>query len=188
MDSKPLSRNQHLVPTPFRSGSAKFTPEGHTQAVRNAKKFLHTKDSGSSWIYLAKTKSTSTNTVFCDFIKRCFQDSQASGCRCCKPYNNNKKKQQQIKKTEWDGGKSFPIAIFPTQNAEQGNSKCSSYISHFLHFSQWPPPTSLASQIPLFHCSPAHPLNPSCSREEFQSKHNPGWLSLAAKEAFWERL
>lgn len=112
MDSKPLSRNQHLVPTPFRSGSAKFTPEGHTQAVRNAKKFLRTKDSGSSWIYLAKKKSTSTNTVFCDFIKRCFQDSQASGCRCCKPYNNNKKKQQQIKKTEWDGGKSFPIALF----------------------------------------------------------------------------
>lgn len=82
--------------------------------------FFHTKGGSKAFLeYILQKKSTSTNTVFCDFIKRCFQDSQASGCRCYKPYN---KKQN----TEWDGGKPFPITILlPETLNEQTGSKFS---------------------------------------------------------------
>lgn len=101
----PLSLHQDLV---------KVTPEGeHSNRIPFTPKVGARSSWSTSWENKKgkkkpKRKSTFTNTAFCDFIKRCFQDRQASGCRCYKPYNEKQN-------TQWAGGKLFSITIILSQ-------------------------------------------------------------------------
>lgn len=99
---------QHLVPTLFRSGSAKFTPKGNTSCKKyNEIPSIPTIRALPGYTLQKNQKAPPQILSFVFLLRDVFRTVRLLVADVVNPTTN--------KNTEWDGGKSFSIPIFLPQ-------------------------------------------------------------------------